>query len=163
MPQRSAARTVSVFPVGDRRRGVHCAPPWLEWPEKSSAGVLDYTLDLTDWLCDIADTLKPNVATINIFPSGNPADLAASQPVTAAGYLVGCMLAGGLPGVWYCLSIAITTTSGLTEVFLVHIRINFASQATAAPNPLLPPSVLVSQAGIPFETQGGDFIVGQGA
>lgn len=128
MPGSAARTVVALYPSGSPMRGVRASQPSLMWPEKSSADVLDYVLDLSAWLTDCNDSLLS--ASVAVTPTGGSTDLASLTPVIVAGQLL-IFFAGGVPGVFYKVAISIATVAGRKATFVALIFIDFDSPATA--------------------------------
>lgn len=115
-------------------RGVLIAPSPLEWPEKNTAEILTYALDMTDWLCAVAgDDLATVSATIAWAVSGD----AQVTALTADDGVISIQVMGGLPGVTYAVVISGTTMLGNTfeETALLPISAPFVEAGEPVPTP----------------------------
>ena len=85
---------------------------------KDPNAVLDYTVDWTAWLAEIADTIATRTI---IVPSGIICD---SSVITGANLKVTAWLSGGTVGQTYQVTYRITTAGGRTEdrSFFVKIK-----------------------------------------
>lgn len=127
----SAARTLQIlYPSGSPLRGVRAAAPPPAWPEKSSADVLDYTLDLSRWLTDGNDGLLS--ASVAVTPTGDPKDMASTVPLfLAVSGQVLLFFAGGNLRTYYKTAISIATVAGRKLTVVPQIFVNSDSPATA--------------------------------
>ena len=82
-------------------------------PDKDPAAVLDYTLDLTDWLAESPGDTLANATLTTVSPS----DLVVESVALNAPYVV-LWLAGGSDQTRYRIEITVTSTGGRTDVFV---------------------------------------------
>lgn len=139
----SPARTVLAPPSSSPTlRGVTVNTPLLlRWPSKAPLEVLDYTLNLSAWLADGADSvsgLVPGVA-----PAADPYDLhVISWELTNSSATV--LLANGLPDTDYLVSLLVLTQAGRTALFELSIHITDDTTGTTGTEPAPLPPVLPS-------------------
>lgn len=126
----SLLRTIA---IGQRSSlyGVVSAP-LRRWPVAEPEDLLDYSLDITALLADVADTVIS--AQVSVSPSGL-GELAASG-LAVAGGVVTLMLGGGVCGRDYVIQIACQTEAARTFGFRVGLAID--NPMAAYPN--TPPS-----------------------
>lgn len=120
----SLARTLVASSPSGALRGVTVARTALSWPSKAAVEQLDYTLDLTAWLADGADSAVSLV--VAIAPSGNVQDLAIVWQLLLNGRAI-ILLGGGQPGLAYLVTLQVATTNGRIALF------DIALQMTADP------------------------------
>ncbi len=106
----------------------------LRWPVAEPGASLDYSLDLTAPLADIADTIVS--ASVAVSPSG--AGEMAVLGLTVTGALLTAILAGGVPGRNYKIKVDVTTGGGDVFEYYVGLLVD-QSVATMMP-PLAPPN-----------------------
>ena len=89
----------------------------LAWPAKLLGDVLDYSLDLTNWLADEGDTIS-GTPTASTVLSG-----LTIGALTVAGSVITVWLSSGATGATYGVNIAVVTAGGRTETFQVLLPI----------------------------------------
>ncbi len=118
----SAYRTALWLP---QPRGFQ-VPVLLTWPAKLTADVLDYSLDLTNWLADESDTIS-GTPTVSTTVTG-----LTIGTVSVSGSVVTVWLSAGTTGATYGVNVVITTAGGRTETFQVLLPIG-SDASIAAP------------------------------
>jgi hypothetical protein len=106
-------------------------PPWC-WPMAEPDDVLDYSIDITAALADVADAL--DTVTLAVSPWG-AGELVASQLIVAGGVITG-WLGPGLAGRNYIVRIEGLTVAGRTFEWFVDLLID--PDRVAFPLPLPP-------------------------
>lgn len=86
------------------------------WPviEKDPSATLDYTLDWTDWLADVSDTISSHAVTVNGITKGSTVN--SSTRVTA-------WISGGVAGQQPSATFQITTAGGRTDERTIYFNI----------------------------------------
>lgn len=125
----SAARTypvptASVLPAGFQ-------PLWIQLAPKSSADVMDYTLDFTQWIGLTGDTVS-NV-TVNV-PTSTQTYPVVAIATQVNGPLATFLLASGMPNTQTAFTVEITTAQGRVYSQAVQIVVTGTTPATPAPN-----------------------------
>ena len=133
----SAARTLTLLsPSGLPIRGVTIAPPILVWPAKGSGDVLDYSIDLTEWMRDAGDAISQTVSpTVSITPNSTAGDMVAGPPLVN-GQLVTFAMSLGVPGTIYEVAVTVTTASNRSFTNVVALQV-FTPPTGSAPGPIL--------------------------
>lgn len=102
-------------------------------PEKSSADIIDYTIDLTTSLSDTDDyifSIEPQIKTI----TGTSYDLSPIMAGVLSKYLAVVIFASGPPALAVTVLCKITTVQGLCRVVPFVIPINSVTGATDPPD-----------------------------
>lgn len=81
---------------------------------KDPNSVLDYSIDLTDWLAQVSDT----IATIDVSGSG-----VTVESSSTAGSLIVAWISGGTIGQTASVTFRFTTTSGRTDERTIYLKI----------------------------------------
>ncbi len=128
----SASRTVVVRaqPSGYGVAGA----PLLVWPTAQPDDLLDYALDATAPLADVADSIVS--ASLAIMPSGT-GELQASA-LSVAGPLVTLWLGGGVAGRTYLVRLDVKTVGRRTFSWIVRLPVS-ADLAAIPPPPAAVP------------------------
>lgn len=92
----------------------------LRWPTAQPGDDLDYSLDLTEPLCDVHDSIAS--ASLTTQPSGT-GELQASN-LSVLGDVVTVWLSGGIPTRDYIIAFTIRGLSGRSWVELVDLNIS---------------------------------------
>jgi hypothetical protein len=144
----SNARTVVLdgfIPVP--RGSAAVAPPPLNWPTKDPTDVLDYQFDIAPAVVgNDGDTIS--TLDVAIEPC-NPGDLALNS-ASADGTVAVLWLSGGQTGTVYTVTLVIVTMNGRTIQRSILLPVLHLSV------PPLPPSALVTDAGIILTDQNGN-------
>lgn len=129
----SAYRSITIYPAF-AAVGACIMPQQLCWPMAEPGESLDYTLNMTPALEDVADSIAS--ATIATAPSGagemSVAALVRDDSVLTA------TLASGMPGRTYQARFHIVTTAGRIFAPTISILVNPASGAWPLPPALSP-------------------------
>ena len=138
----SAARTVApAVAANSSLRGITVAAVAPAWPAKASVELLDYTVDMTNWLADASDTLLG--VDVSTSPNASALDLAVlwSSVISNNATL---FLGAGQPNASYVVSVQIRTKAGRVALFDITLPITadaavtpIAQHAALAPNILL--------------------------
>lgn len=133
----SAARTYLVPTAANTGAGYY-VPSSIVVATKSSADIIDYTFDFTNWLSGTFDSIVGPVSL-----SGPLAD--GAYPVTLTesainGNLVTFVLASGQPNTTNILGLKVTTSQGRTVVVPFTLTVDGASPPTLAVVPTPTPS-----------------------
>lgn len=89
----------------------------LQWPDKDPADIWDYTLDATQWMAAIGDTLASCTATA--LPSG----LTLGSTSTTPAGMASVRLSGGAAGTIYAVTLTLTTAAGRVLERSVKLRV----------------------------------------
>jgi hypothetical protein len=144
----SSARLVTIDSFVPVPRGsVAIAPPFLSWPTKDPGDILDYIVDVSP---AILGNDNDSVASIDVtIAPNNPGDLTV-QSTTADGSRIILWLTGGQAGTVYTVSLVIATLSGRVLERSVLLPVLMLS------NPAIPPTAIVTAAGIVVTDQNGN-------
>lgn len=126
-------------PVRNRLPGTSFADAFRTavWPEKSSADILDFSVDFTAWFGSTDDVISGNPSVSITLGDGaalpgSGYDL-ASVWTGASETIAVVMLASGQPGTAYRVTVAIHTDQGRTKTVTLLLRVNTDTPATAPP------------------------------
>ncbi|WP_149026373.1 hypothetical protein [Acetobacter aceti] len=103
-------------------------------PAKSSADIIDYTLDLSTWLASTNDTIVTVTPIIQTL-LGISYDLAAIMGGVVDNYQAVIIFAAGPPNYLVAVSYKIVTARGLVRVVPFIVPINDITSATDPPAP----------------------------
>lgn len=123
---------VNRFLGGVGQDGCPCSPHRM--PEKSSADIVDYTIDLSTWLENTNDTIATVTPIIQTL-LGVSYDLAAIMGGIVDNYLATIIFASGPPNYSVAVSYKIVTARGLVRVVPFIVPINNVTSATDPPTP----------------------------
>lgn len=104
----------------------------LVFPEKEPADVLDYQIDATAKIADMADTISS--ASVAVAPSGL-GEMVASR-IAVNGSFITIWLAGGMPARVYQIDVQVMTTGQRTYEWTAVVPIN----SDLATYPITPPA-----------------------
>lgn len=105
----------------------------IQLAAKSSADLIDYTLDFSAWFSDTSDTLYGTPLVTFPDASGSDYDLTDTFVEARDGTQVVFRLASGIPRTRQRVRVSIETQQGRTKVVDCAIRITNASDATLPP------------------------------
>jgi hypothetical protein len=111
--------------------GVPVRLPLLRWPLAEPEDVLDYSIDVSLLLADVADTIV--AAEAAVAPSGS-GELAGSN-LSVAGGVITLWLAGGVPGRDYVIQVSCVTAAQRGFGFRIALAVDNALAAEPGPPP----------------------------
>lgn len=121
-----------------------CEPPMsgddIPLAPKSSADVLDYTLDFTTWLENTGDSLTGDVTVSFPDSVGGDYDMVTVFADVYNTTQVVVMLASGMPRTRQHVQVSVETVQGRVKVVECILRITNDSPATPGPKPVIIPS-----------------------